>query len=128
MSHPTSWIEQLLPIIAEYKDGSDEPLDGDEVDRLCHIIKAKINLHEGNITEAEYEKCLDIDPNEAIKKAMAHYISNEEDEYDAVITALEEALNEDPNKPLEYVEEVLVWEKVEGKFTVSEFCELIGIS
>ena len=48
-----SWIEQLLPIIEEYRGGavsfaSDEndPLDGDEVDDLCKIIKAKINLHE----------------------------------------------------------------------------------
>jgi len=54
-----NWIEQLLPIITEYKDGSDEPLDGDEVDDLCEIIKAKINLQEGNITEAEYEEILD---------------------------------------------------------------------
>ena len=52
-----SWIEQLLPIIIEYKDGNDaEPLDGDEVDNLCHIIKTKINLYEGNITEIEAEE------------------------------------------------------------------------
>lgn len=53
-----SWIEQLIPIIIEYRDG-DEPLDGDEVDRLCDIIKAKINLQEGNITDEEYDKLLD---------------------------------------------------------------------
>lgn len=53
-----NWIEQLLPIIEEYKDGFDEPLDGDEVDRLCEIIKAKINLQEGNITEEEYNEIL----------------------------------------------------------------------
>ena len=53
-----NWIEQLLPIIEEYKDGDIEALDGDEVDRLCEIIKAKINLQEGNITEVEYEKIL----------------------------------------------------------------------
>jgi hypothetical protein len=56
-----TWIEQLLPIIEEYKNASpDEPLDGDEVDRLTDIIKAKINLHEGNITEKEYEELLDM--------------------------------------------------------------------
>ena len=55
------WMEHLLPIIKEYKTGSeDEPLDGDDVDRLCHIIKAKINLQEGNITAEEYEKELDV--------------------------------------------------------------------
>ena len=53
-----NWIEYLQPIIDEYKDGSDEPLDGDDVDRLVDIIRAKINLHEGNITEQEYNTLL----------------------------------------------------------------------
>lgn len=59
-----SWIEQLQPIIDEYKGasvgslGHKEPLDGDEVDDLCKIIKAKINLQEGNITQDEYDKIL----------------------------------------------------------------------
>jgi len=53
-----NWIEQLIPIIQEYKDGNDEPLDGDEVDNLLKIIGAKINLQEGNITEQEYNKLL----------------------------------------------------------------------
>ena len=53
-----NWIEQLLPIIEEYKSGSDEPLDGDDVDDLLKIIKAKINLQEGNITEQEYNELL----------------------------------------------------------------------
>jgi hypothetical protein len=54
-----SWINQLLPIINEFKDGDDEPLDGDAVDVLVNIIRAKINLQEGNITEEEYNKILD---------------------------------------------------------------------
>ena len=48
----------LLEIIEDYKDGDSTPLDGDEVDSLCVIIKAEINLQEGNITEEEYEKTL----------------------------------------------------------------------
>lgn len=48
-----SWIQHLLPIIKEQREGSDMPLDGDEVDTLCHIIRAIINLHEGNITDAD---------------------------------------------------------------------------
>ena len=52
-----NWTEQLVPIIIEYRD-RDEPLDGDDVDRLCNILKIMINLHEGNITEEEYEKQL----------------------------------------------------------------------
>lgn len=53
-----NWIEQLLPIIEEYKDGSDETLTTDEVDDLIKIIKAKINLHECNITDEEYNRIL----------------------------------------------------------------------
>lgn len=53
-----NWIEQLKPIINEYKDGSDKPLDGDDTERLTKIIKAMVNLHEGNITEYEYNKIL----------------------------------------------------------------------
>ena len=46
--------KHIYKLIEEYKGGTNEPLDGDEVDRLCEIIKAKINLNEGNITEEEY--------------------------------------------------------------------------
>lgn len=53
-----SWETQLQPIIDEYKDGCIDPLDGDDVDNLCTIIKAKINLMEGNITQEEYNKIL----------------------------------------------------------------------
>jgi hypothetical protein len=52
------WMQFLAPIINEYKEGSDEPLDGDEVERLTEIIRAKINLNEGNITEEECEEIL----------------------------------------------------------------------
>ena len=52
------WVELLQPIIDDFKDISfgepDEPLDGDGVDSLVEIIKAKINLMQGNITEDEY--------------------------------------------------------------------------
>jgi hypothetical protein len=53
-----SWIQQLLPIIVEFKDGNEDPLNSNEVEQLCYIIKAKINLNEGNITEEEYENLL----------------------------------------------------------------------
>jgi len=53
-----NWIKQLLPIIEEYKDSNNEPLDGDEVDDLVEIIRAKINLQGGNITEEEYNEIL----------------------------------------------------------------------
>jgi hydroxymethylpyrimidine pyrophosphatase-like HAD family hydrolase len=50
------WINYLRPIIKEY--GENELLDSDDVDNLVNIIKAKINLHEGNITEEEYDNIL----------------------------------------------------------------------
>ena len=54
-----SWFDLTLgQIILEYKDGSDEPLDGDGVDDLISIIRNKINFHEGNITELEYENLM----------------------------------------------------------------------
>ena len=54
----SSWLEQLEPIIEEYADGGG-PLDRGDVDRLVEIIKAKVNLHQGNITEAESEAAID---------------------------------------------------------------------
>jgi len=53
------WMDHIQPLIDEYKDGTEEPLDGDEVERLSRIIKAKINLNEGNLTEMECRKILD---------------------------------------------------------------------
>ena len=53
-----AWMNEISTIIEEYKDGTTEPLDGDESEDLAHIIKAKINLHEGNITESEYDEIL----------------------------------------------------------------------
>lgn len=50
--------KHIYKLIEEYKDNNNEPLDGDEVDRLCKIIKAKINLSEGNITQEEYDNLL----------------------------------------------------------------------
>jgi hypothetical protein len=67
------WINQLLPIIEEYRDGG-EPLNGDEVDGLCSIIKAKINLQEGNITEAEYDRILDGEPVPELPDGLQKYI------------------------------------------------------
>lgn len=47
---------ELAEIIKKYKDGSEEALDGDEVDVLVGHLKNQINLTEGNITEKEYRK------------------------------------------------------------------------
>ena len=55
----SGWMDlTLMQILEEYKDGDEEALDGDSVDELCKIIKAKINLQEGNITDEEYNQLL----------------------------------------------------------------------
>ena len=48
--------DRLGEIIKKYKEGSDEALDGDEVDRLTEHLRNQINLIEGNVTEEEYLK------------------------------------------------------------------------
>ena len=45
---------EIRKILKIYKEGSKEPLDGDEVDALTEHIRNRINLTEGNITEKEY--------------------------------------------------------------------------
>ena len=41
-----SWIDQLRPIIKEYKDGDDSPLTPEEVERIALIIRFKIDKEE----------------------------------------------------------------------------------
>lgn len=56
-----SWLDlTLTEIINEYGEG--EPLDGDDVDRVCEIIKHKLNLFNGNITQAEYDELIELKP------------------------------------------------------------------
>jgi hypothetical protein len=56
-----NWIKYLEPIITEYCKNreDDETLDGDEVDNLVNIIRAEINLNQGNTTELEYNVIMD---------------------------------------------------------------------
>ena len=55
VSSDTSWIEQLRPIIKDFKEGNNEPLRPEEVARLSFIIRFKIDLEEGNINEVGIE-------------------------------------------------------------------------
>jgi len=49
------FMPYLEKIILKYRgDENEEPLDGDEVDRLVEHLRNAINLHEGNITNEEY--------------------------------------------------------------------------
>ena len=53
-----SWIEQLRPIISDFKDGDNESLSLQEVERLSLIIRLKIDLEEGNISKNDLEIAL----------------------------------------------------------------------
>ena len=56
MNH-NNWIYMpLCEIATEYGEG--EPLDGDDVDYLMTMIKIKVNFHQGNITEEEYNQAI----------------------------------------------------------------------
>ena len=50
-----NWMEQLRPIIKDYKDGSHKSLTSQEVERLALIIRLKIDLEEGNISKKDLE-------------------------------------------------------------------------
>lgn len=51
------WMEQLKPVVEMYSDGGGL-LDEASVDDLAKIIKAKINLDQGNIDIDTYERIL----------------------------------------------------------------------
>ena len=57
-----SWIEQLRPIIKDFKEDKNEPLRPEEVEELSLIIRFKIDLEEGNINEEGMEDTLNYGP------------------------------------------------------------------
>ena len=50
-----SWIDQLRPIIKDFKNGSNDTLTPQEVERLSMLIRFKIDLEEGNISIKDLE-------------------------------------------------------------------------
>jgi hypothetical protein len=50
-----SWIDQLRPIIQDYKKGKNESLTHHEVERLAMILRFKIDLEEGNTSDEDLE-------------------------------------------------------------------------
>ena len=61
-SSKKSWIELLRPIIKDFKEGSDEALSPQEVERLSLIIRFKIDLEEGNLNNIEMEDTVNHGP------------------------------------------------------------------
>ncbi len=64
---------------------------------------------------------------DAIHERMGQYLSNDGSEYEQLEEELFQWLKHSGDSPLENVTGINVWEKVEGRFTVKEFCDLIGI-
>ena len=48
------WKDELQKIQDDWTERDGEPLDGDEVDDLVELLRAKLNYMNGNITEQEY--------------------------------------------------------------------------
>jgi hypothetical protein len=116
------WLElSLLEILAEFKGGDDEPLDGDGVERVSEIIKAKLNLFEGNITQEEYDAILDssedrekddirvVKINTTAFKEEDFYLLTDlsDEEIEVIITPIVEAERED-DEEYEYDNDSLV--------------------
>lgn len=52
--------KEIKSIIAEWKSSdNNEPLDGDEVERLVNYLRNEINFMEGNLTDEEYNTNLE---------------------------------------------------------------------
>ncbi len=64
---------------------------------------------------------------DAIYERMGQYLSNEDADYPALIKKLKRKLKTDPESRLEYIDGIMVWVKVEDRFSVKEFCEICGI-
>ena len=62
VSSDKNWIEQLRPIIKDFKEDDNSPLRPEEVERLSLIIRFKIDLEEGNINEEGMEDTLNYGP------------------------------------------------------------------
>lgn len=62
---------------------------------------------------------------EGILEHMGHYLSNDEMELPKILRALRNA--KDASKPLEYIRGISVWEPLEHKFTIAEFCDMCNI-
>ena len=50
-----SWIDYLRPLIKDFKNGSNDTLTPQEVERLSMLIRFKIDLEEGNISNKDLE-------------------------------------------------------------------------
>lgn len=115
-------------------------LSKDQVESILAKIK-KILIREaiafkleGDITQFDTDVLLpafglskkELDKEE-IYKSMDHYLSQCEDDYETIVKTLKRELKKNPDKDLDDVKGVTVWEPLESTFTVKSFCQTVGI-
>jgi len=97
------FMDNLIPIIMTYRGESEEeqsePLDGDSAEKLGNMLRVKIDFHEGNITEEEYDERLDLPVVE--QKLIDKTLENiKEDILKGDLTAIEELIKSCPKESL----------------------------
>lgn len=123
-----NWITQLEPIINEYGEGGKLTLE--DVNELVHIIRAKINLQQGNITEDQYERNLNGSAaRDEILERAAHYLCTDNEDGITVGSSLkliEEQADIDGSVMVDSVDGIILWDAVMDRYTVDEFLDEIN--
>jgi len=53
------WIEDLAHRISrDISNSGDDPLDGDETERIGRLLTLELDLRQGNLTDEEYKEVL----------------------------------------------------------------------
>lgn len=67
-----------------------------------------------------------MDPVALAMRNLPHYVCNAEDA-DKIIKKLQKAYEKDPHQLVDDIGGITVWEPLEFRFTVKEFCSMIGL-
>lgn len=102
--------------------------------RKYYIVDADViesnfpdEFEQGELKEWEVIYKEEVDPNEGIYKSMDHYLSDSELTHKQIIRLLKKELKNNPNKRLDDIEGIYLWQPLEYYFTVSNFCSTVGI-
>lgn len=113
--------------------------DGSWASTLTGNLSATEKLVLDRLVELDKEFPYEV-PRDEVYQKMGEYLSEEDEYYDKIIAALKKELKRNPTMMLDHVEinkgtddevdmeTISVWEKVEQRFTVQEFCDLVGIT
>ena len=93
-----------------------------------YVMPAEIiesNFPEDNLSEFPVIFMKKENEDAKICEKMGHYLSNDGAEMPKILARLRRA--KDLNKSLDDIKDIMVWEPLEHRFTIGEFCEMIGI-